>query len=430
MVVNLKYALAHRVAQIVSSAITILLIPIYFNTVEVGLYYLLMSFIGFPVMFEVGMGQALIQVASHINRNERFSRGYCAFIKTISRDYRTISNNFFVVALLLGVPYIFIFVPSEFYYSVVVFIAVTVATTVVLRLSYVHSILESRGCINYSNKIKFKSIILATITFWICIFFKFGLFSLGVSLAANATYLNWALRRLSFGGRGKIINPLDNSPNYLNELTALQSRFKISYISGYLASGAIIPIVFAMISPVDAGRLGISLSLFSAVTVIASVFVVVNNVRMSSLISNNKIKELHYLFIRLIKLVVSAGVLLGGAALALIYLLRLFFPLVAYKFMEFELLSLLCISSISSALIYSMAIYIRAHKIELLVGSSVLSAISVVLFVIAGSFYGLNYVVYGYASSSFFISMPLTYIIFRRKYKENSERTLIDGIKF
>lgn len=419
MKVNYKFAVAHRVAQVLFSAGTLLLVSIYFTPVEVGLYYLLMSFMSFQVMFEMGLGQALIQVASHISRKNRLSSEYHVFINNIDFYYKAISFKYFFSSIILGLPYIIFFVPGDYYYSIFTFIIMTASTAAMLRISYKHSILESRGLVGYSSRLKFAAVILAAVILWVCIYLQFGLYSVGLSIVGGALYLNLALRKIPICELcGTVL--YDNSNKYSNELEALQSRYKLSYISGYIASYTIVPIVFAMISPVDAGRLGLTLSVFSAVTIISSVFTVVNNAKMANLISNRKFNDLNLLYVQSFKYVLSAAIFLGTSACVFLFILRALFPLVADKFLNFELILLLFISSVASALIYSMAIYLRAHKIELLVGASIVSAISVLIVVIVGSLFGLKYVVYGYSMSCTFIALPLTYIIFKRKFDENS----------
>ena len=279
--------------------------------------------------------------------------------------------------------------------------------------------MESKGQVNHSNKIKLTGFVLASIIMWGCIMSNLGLYSIGISGLANATYLYCVYRKITISKRGCIVVAEDRPNCYSNELKILHSKFKISYISGYLASSTIIPIVFAMISPIEAGRLGLTLSVFSAVTIISSIFVVVNNAKMAYLIANRKFKELHYLFAKSVKYVLLSGVFLGAITLFTLFYLREVFPNFADKFMDLEMAFLLYISSISSTLIYAMAIYIRSHKIELLVGTSIISAISVVLLVTLGCCYGIEYAIYGYALSSIFISTPLTYCIFKKKYSEN-----------
>jgi glycosyltransferase involved in cell wall biosynthesis len=345
-----------------------------------------------------------------------------AFLKNIDIEYKLIAAKFFLSALILGLAYIFVFVQSEYHYIIVIYIAMITSTSIVLRLSYWHSILDARGLINKSSRIKFNGVILTAVIFWACIFLKFGLYSVAVSAIGNTAYLYWTLRKISLGGLRSINLTLDHSNTYSRELGVLQSKFKISYISGYLSSSTVVPIVFAMLSPIDAGRLGLTLSAFSAVTVISSIFVVVNNVKMANFISYGNFKELHLLFIKLVKYVFYAAIFLGSIACILLFILRALLPVHANKFVDFELSLILLMSSISSALIYSMAIYLRAHKIELLVGTSVVGAVSVVLLVYLGAIFGLKFVVYGYAFSSIFISLPLTFYIFKIKYDENSSQ--------
>lgn len=216
----------------------------------------------------------------------------------------------------------------------------------------------------------------------------------------------------------------EKSATHTNELFLLQKKFKISYISGYLASSFIVPITFAILSPVEAGQFGLSLSVFSVVTVMSSLIVVVNNHKMAKFISENKFIELNNLFKYLISFVVLSGLILGGGLLVLFATLFNFSPNLYDKFLASDLLFLMYVAALLNSVIYSMALYIRSHKVELLVGASIVGALLVVGLVFIGSLFGIAYVVYGYVASVVFFGFPITFWIFSIKFRENQLKVI------
>ena len=174
------------------------------------------------------------------------------------------------------------------------------------------------------------------------------------------------------------------------------------------------PIAFHYFGSVIAGKIGITISLISAVSSVANVWLYVANPEINSLVSKNKILELNGVFKKQLLLSALTYVLVSTGCLIIFYFIPEQWGF-KQRFLDFTNLIFLLVAWFFQLLISAMATYMRAHKEEPLMLPSVISGIYIAITTfIAANLFPKEYLLFGFYSS-FIIVLPWVYILYKNK---------------
>lgn len=204
--------------------------------------------------------------------------------------------------------------------------------------------------------------------------------------------------------------------NFFKETVPLQSKYAISWISGYFIFYLYVPATYKYIGEAQAGQLGLTMSVITVIVSISSNWVSTKIPKFNMLVSNKLLVDLNKLFKKsfiqciIIQVILSIGFIIG------LVLLKQLLPSVSIRFLDLKLILLLLLSQLSITIISSLAVYLRAHKEEPFVWISVLNALLMV--------FAVFIVLINYKMNAFFwvinivnwaILLPLSFYIFNRK---------------
>jgi len=201
------------------------------------------------------------------------------------------------------------------------------------------------------------------------------------------------------------------------DMFPLLKKYAISWISGYFIFSIFTPITFHYYGAIEAGKVGLSIALCSAVYNISNVWITMIIPKINMLVSKSDYKILNDLFYK--HLIFSMCTCLVG--LLLVCLIYFFIDKneLLDRFVSFNSIIVLLISWFLQLIINSMAVYIRAHKVEPLSMLSFISAIyvSLITFLIA-IYLPFEYYFVGFLSS-YIWGLPLVINIFKKYKREN-----------
>ncbi len=208
----------------------------------------------------------------------------------------------------------------------------------------------------------------------------------------------------------------------MKEVWPFQWRIALSWLCGYFIFQLFNPVLFAYRGAVEAGQMGMSLTIMNALIAIAISWVNTKAAPFGAMIARKEYAELDRTFFTAVRqslLVCTVCILLTWVAI--IYLNWIHFPLVRRVLapLPFGLLLLLVPMNV---LVFAQATYLRAHKQEKFLLNSVLGAIltgSSTFFL--GRSYGAIGVVIGSVLIGALIGVPLgtyTFIKYRRIWHE------------
>ncbi len=416
---HVKAVFLYRLFQIGTFGLSSLLMPILVDEVELGIYFVMLNLVAAQLLFELGLTQALLQVASHVS--DFASSGYSSLVRWLSKTYRIIAYKFLFFSVSFGATFLYIFLPLKYHYVILLWIIIAIAVAINLALSFKFTLLEAQGNVSLVAYGRLLILVFSSLVTWTLLYCGFGLFSiaLGYGVVSVATVM-WLEKNYSLNYIDDA-NIVDDAV-FIDGIKEIQHKFAVSYIGGYLSFNAVVPIVFVFVTPGDAGKVGLALALFSAVTLLSSSFVAAKNQEMAKMISTDNFRNLNLTFRSHLKSIFFISVIL-------IFIIFLGIKILDYwgfefskKLLNINFLVMIAIASLANSLTYAFAIYVRSHKVEPFMTLSILNAVGTLVLVSLGANYGAGWAAMGYCFLSVFVAFPVTLHIFLKYYKVNSRK--------
>ena len=200
--------------------------------------------------------------------------------------------------------------------------------------------------------------------------------------------------------------------SWRTEIFPFQWRIAVSWISGYFIFQAFTPLVFAHQGAVEAGRLGIALSIFSSISVLGMSWVNASAPKMAQYIARGERAPLNSMFIIVLRSAVIFTLLASVAFLLFVQILGQFHYGLAVRIASLPVLSCLAFAAVVNSFISAAAIYMRAHKVEPMLLPSIVGGVLCLLAAYFGSQVGVRLTVALYASITALVGLPWTIHLF------------------
>jgi hypothetical protein len=347
--------------------------------------------VALQIVFELGFSYVILQLASHERAEISISGDYeisgapvahARLASVIQKSVRWYS----VAALLMAgtlLPAGFYFFSTHQHASQNVAWQIPWCTAALMaalnfQLDPFLSFLEGCGYVPEIARLRFMQSATGSLLAWIVLIRHHGLFAPSMMLFGMAsTSLVWLTgkRKLLLGllrhhvGAHRIL--------WNQEVWPFQWRIAVSWLSGYFLFWIFNPILFAFRGPVEAGKMGMSLSLANAIQAIAISWVSTKSAPFGTLIARKEYLQLDQTFFRALKQSFAVSLAGGLAAwLGCIYLNLRHFSF-ARRLLDPFSLGVLFLYMIVNVIISSEAYYLRAHKQEVFFVNSVVGALTV-----------------------------------------------------
>jgi hypothetical protein len=419
--------------RVVSGPVTLVLIPLMLTPELQGYWYTIFGLSFLMLFADLGFSNIILQFAAHEFAYLRFDNGWKIsgdeeHLKKLATFFK-FSVKWAVFVIVLAIPVIsaislFVltrrasdihwFIPWLIYF---------IASIFVFFNSICLYFFEGCGLVWLSQRIRFGVSILLSVTMWAGLVSKLGLyalaFSLLISAAANSVMIYLIFRR-TIGQFFEITRRSHYS--WKEQFFPLIWRYAISWTSGYFIFQIYTPLMFYFRGPVEAGRVGISVSLWMAIFYISAVWITAVTPRINMHISRKERALLDRMFLQRAGLS-ALTFLMGAAAFFVFFHLFIGRLFILGRFADETSLIILSASWFFQTIINALAVYLRAHKEEPLVLPSFLSAVWVVISTVLcviylpTKFYFLGFL------TSYVWSLPWIVIMFLRK-----QRTMAKGM--
>ena len=422
--------------SILAGGATVLLIPMFLSPSQQGYYYTFAPVLATQVFFELGLNHVVTQLASHaaahlrrvsdsrLEGGERWRHAIVSLV-TLSRKWNAVMASLFFVALLVGGSWFFsekgTLQTSQWLTTWVVLIA---AAAVNLALSAQLAICEGIGEVGQVARLRLLQSIAGHVLLWVLLVAGAGLWAAAAIPLSSMIGTVWWLwrRRLAKSlevSRGAA-SFLGGTYTYRRDVFPLQWRIALSWASGYFIFSFLSPVVFAHQGEVEAGRLGLGLTIFSAISTVGMSWISAKIPAFAYHVARKERAGLNALFDRQASRAVGVTTLSAAVFLAAAQVAGHFEPKVFDRLPPMLALLFLATATIANAIIFSMAAYMRAHKEEPLLAASVTGA-----FLIGGGVYamahvGLTATVAVYAAINVFVVLPWCALLFAR-YRRRTE---------
>jgi len=371
--------------------VTVALIARFLSPAQQGYYYTFGSLVALQIVFELGFSYVILQLASHERAELSISSDYeirgapVAHARLASVIQKSVRWYSVAAVLMAGtlLPAGFYFFSTHQHAGQTVswqlpwcFAALMAALN--FQIDPFLSFLEGCGYVPEVARLRFMQSATGSLLAWIVLIKHHGLFAPSMMLlgmaAASLVWLT-GKRKLLLGLLRHRVGT--HRIRWNQEVWPFQWRIAVSWLSGYFLFWIFNPVLFAFRGPVEAGKMGMSLSLANAIQAIAVSWVSTKSAPFGTLIARKEYRRLDETFFQALRQ--SFAVSLAGALMAwlgCIYLNSRHFSF-AQRLLDPLSLGILLLYMIVNVIISSEAYYLRAHKHEVFFVNSLVGAVAV-----------------------------------------------------
>jgi hypothetical protein len=434
------YTFLARAVNIVGSTGTVLLIVRFLSPVEQGYYYTLLSLVALQTIFELGFSFVILQLAAHESallnihpdgsiEGDRVAHARLASVLRLTVKWYL--RAAVAMALLLLPAGIFFFTRRGHAVDGVPWmgpwVAAVLAVSATFLLTPFYSFLEGCNQVRQVARLRMEQAFIVVAMSWAAIASGHGLY------ACALVNVGWiAVGALFLFKRRALLSGLLRYPeragtvSWRNEIWPFQWKIAVSWLCSYFTMQVFTPILFALRGPLEAGRLGLSLSIVGYLPILALCWMTPKAAPFGQMVKFGRFQELDTLFFRTLKQSMALILLLVGICFAAVVAAQYLLPKMAARMETPLIFSILLFTATSSFVVQSMAVYLRSFKREpYLMQSVVVAALTVAGILLAAPRWGSAAVALIYFAVSGVVGLLWALAIFRESKTEYAKQQLI-----
>ena len=302
-------------------------------------------------------------------------------------------------------------------------LTVVLATSLNLWLSPLLAVHEGLGRVGNVARLRLCQSALGFVFLWGSLFAGAGLWSVVMVPAASA-FLTWVWMRIQVTHMpsapdiscGKTLSAL----SWVRDVFPLQWRMAVSWVSGYFIFNLFTPLTFANWGADEAGRLGLSLTIFSSITTLGMSWVNARYASMGGLIASDQRSELNRLFKTLLWRALVFNISTSMVFIIFVLFLGQMGAEIASRISSVEILLLLAGVAVSNTIVFSLATYMRAHREEPMLMLSVVVAIATGLATYFSIGISVSIAMLCYLSINLLIALPWAVMLWKNYAKRST----------
>ena len=376
---------------------TLVLIARFLSPAEQGFYYTFYSLVALQIVFELGFSVVILQTASHEAAHLRIAddgsitgpdhaHGRLADVLQKSVHWYTVAGVLMSVILVpVGLAFFHHAdtgpraVASVHY--VLPWLLVVVASSLTFQIDPLFSFLEGCGYVPEVARTRLRQSLAGTVLGWSAFLVHRGLFAPGCFILGQALAGGWFIT-----SKRQLLLPLMRRArgafriDWRREVWPFQWRIAISWLAGYVTSQLFNPILMNSRGPVEAGQMGMTLSVCGTLSSMAVAWMNTKAAPFGRLIARKEYAELDRSFFRALWQSSLAAVVGCGAVWAVIFLLghlgiRSHGVLLSSRLLPPVPLAMLLFGTVANIVVFAEALYLRAHKQEKFMINSIAGAV-------------------------------------------------------
>jgi len=413
---------------VIAGAITVLLIPIFFSAIQQGYYYTFSSLVGLQILFELGLGQVILQTVSHemahlhiddcgrLKGDEVRQDRLASLMQLLSRWYKVAAFLFAVIAGFSGAYFLSSKGNLPLNDWLGVWSVLILCTAINLTYTPTLAFMDGCGKIGLVARLRLVQSVVGYAGMWLALTAGFGLWAACVVPLTASVLTGYWLNKFDEVGvvlRNRAISPA-NALNWRRDVLPFQWRIALSALSGYFTFYLMTPLVFANHGAAEAGTFGIAIALFKALEVVGTSWIYAETPKMAMYVSRNERDELNRVFRAVLIRSFIFSVLSAGMLLLLVLGLHKLDVSLVNRISEPSVLVCLAIVSIANCVIFAAAAYMRAHRVEPMMPVSLGTALLTTIVVWYGSKISVLHMTAAYAAITIFVTLPWTLIVLSR----------------
>lgn len=384
---SLAYALGSRVWQALASCITMFCILYRTQPTEQGVFYTVSSLANLQIFFELGLSFVILQSTPHYFKSLVWSSEggvygsqtalatLVAFMQKTTQLYIVLALMFAVTMIPLGL--VFFNMRHDWHNPVLTqaWILLVLGMTLNLLCTPWMAMIEGSGKVTDIYRFRLKQLMIANIAAWFIFFLTDALFIIVVNTWITALttmgWLLWAYRPFL----RSIVNKLWQRAafSWRKEIWPMQWRIAVSWMSGYFLNQAFIPLLYYYQGAVVSGQMGICLLLANMLSLFSITLITVRSPKMGKLVADGDHKHLDRVFYTAFAQSVVIYVCGACSILGLGYLCSA--QAMISRFLPLSEMALLLFGFLFIHITGALALYLRAHRVELFAPVSVIGAV-------------------------------------------------------
>lgn len=415
--------------RIISGPAILLLIPLYLSMEEQGCWYTFTSLAALSVFADLGFGAIVLQFAAHEFTCLRFMTN--GFIggpqEQISRlaSFFRFAVRWGVRAILVVFPLIsiggYFFLLRQLQSSSVGWqlgwLLYSCSSGIIFFNNILLTFFEGCNSVARLQEIRLRMAVVTSLTMIGCLLAGAGLYALvfsGMISAGSSTFFLYRYFRKAMYQLWR--RSLFHRYNWWPEFSSLMWRYALSWCSGYFGLSAYTPIAFYFWGAETAGKVGLSIAMWTAGFGIANCWMTAVVPRLNMLIEEKSWDQLDRLFQKSFWRTIATMVAGGGGFLAVYAVTREMIP-IWKRILSPNGMMILFLCWLGQLVIGNWATYLRAHKKEPLVVYSIISSVYVfIVTLVCTQVFPADYMFLGFLSVMVW-GIPYIWRIYDRQKK-------------
>lgn len=422
---GVRYSLMFKAWQAAAGVLTIAFIARFMDPVAQGYYYAFASLIALQSFFELGLYLVVSVSASHewarlrLGPDGRIAGDADALSRLVNlgqfvfKWYGAAAGLFLLLAGAVGLHF-FSRTEAQGITWVGPWLLHVSFSAGILWLLPLLSLLE--GCNQFASTARFRLLqsLVGSAAAWAALAGGAQLWALpalsGTSLVLLVGYLSWTRRHFFAAFRRP---PMAARLSWQHDLLPMQWRLAVQGLFSYLSFPLYPALVFAAVGAVEAGRLGMSLQIVSAMQSLALVLLSTRAPALAIAVAQRRREALERLWRRASAQALSSMTLMSLAFLAALWVAEARSWPIAHRVLPVGACTMLAVGSLLALVVQCTAVYMRAHKQERLTPVGVVSGVFYGLAASSvASAWGSWGVAASYLAVTALVALPLTLWVF------------------
>ena len=421
------YGVMTRVWSLATGPVLLFLIASHFSRELQGYYYTFRNLLAFQVFVELGLGQVILQFASHEWSNLRLDNqgqivgdpqalSRLVSLGRFALQWYAFGGAIIAVGLGLGGFVFFSHSPKIGIRWAAPWLVLSILSGFELWGLSLWSFLQGCGQVTEVYGFHLVQGVLRSLFAWLAISLGAGLWAGPVEsligLAFAGVFLGVRYRRFLKTFCSSVVGPC---VSWRTEMLPFQWRIAMSWLSGYFIFSLFTPTLFKLQGPVAAGQMGMTWSLVGALATVSATWIYSKAPQFGVLVAKKDYAALDRLAWR--SGASAFGVACAGAAVleSSIYFLNAHHYRLATRLLPPLPAGLFLLATVLMQVSTPQSVYLRAHKREPFLALSVVAGLLTGLStVLLGSRYGATGMGAGYLAVVTFVVLPFGTIILRR----------------
>jgi hypothetical protein len=371
----LQYTALNQCVRLLLGPAVLIALPIFLTAEELGFWYAMTGVAAILAFADMGLSTAVLQFSAHEHASSR--------MPDTSPNARAIRQDALLVfalrrigrICLVGVPVVFLIgawsmgrshgeaIPSW----LLPWASFCIASALALMVSVMLAFREGRDGVWIVQRLR-AGMSFVTLAMTIA----------GAALGLGIWTLALASLATSLLGFGALANgnslgilrlrtvPAEAVRAWSKEMSTILTRFSLSWVGGYIMFQMFAPIAIYFQGPVLAGRVGLTVSIFTAISSLANVWLLFRLPLISKAIALKNAPLLRRVFLSGLAAATASYILLATAILTAYFLFRGVWA-VDHKLLDPVSISLLAVGWGCQVVVNNTSLFLRAFKVEQLV---------------------------------------------------------------